>query len=218
MIEDKTSYLAKKFYKQLGASKIKSLTNNDRDKGSLNLILPSLQKGDKVLDLACGYGRISFLLAEKGFAVEGIDISPNLIEDAKLESKKRGLGIIFKLGDFRKLSYDNESFDKIICLWSSFNHLLKEEDQIKALDEMYRVLQKKGKAIIEMPNGGSEWAREQIKKHGRVVPDKIEGTELLNYFHDKSTLKRLGQRTKFKQEIKLVSIAGRERLVWILEK
>jgi len=213
-----SSLLSKKFYRKLGTRGMKSLTNEKRDKGSLNFISYFLNKKDKILDLACGYGRITFLIAKKGFNIGGVDISPELIKSAREEARRENLDIIFKIGDFKDLPYSDESFDKIICLWSSFNHLLSENEQIKSLNEMYRILKNEGKIIIEMPNGESKWAKEQIKKHGRIVLDIINKIKFFNYIHDKSSLRNLGKKTKFRQTIKLTNIAGRRRLIWILEK
>ena len=63
-------------------------------------------RGEKlVLDLACGIGRHSVILAEKGFKVVGIDISPEYIELAKklAEEKKVHDKCRFIVGDIRYL-------------------------------------------------------------------------------------------------------------------
>lgn len=207
------------FYKKLGIRKLLSLTNKKRDKETLNYILPYLKKRDKILDLCCGYGRISILLAKKGYKIEGIDISPNLIKFAKKKAEKEHLKIKFRKGDMRKLPYKNESFDKILCLWSSFNHLLTKEDQLNALKEAYRCLRKNGKYIMDLPNGESVWGKEQIKKYGRIVPDVIKSVKLINYIHDRKTLKDLAKELKFKNYIiKFANIGERKRIVFILNK
>ncbi|MEM2713862.1 MAG: methyltransferase domain-containing protein [Candidatus Pacearchaeota archaeon] len=207
------------FYKMLGIKNFLSLTNKKRDKAMMKYILSYITKKDKILDLCCGYGRITIPLAKKGYKVEGIDICPFLIKFAREVAKKKKLRIKFRIGDMRKLPYKDYSFDKIICLWSSFNHLLTEEDQIIALKEIYRCLKKNGKFIMDLPNGESKWAKENIKKYGRIVPDVIKGVKLFNYIHDKKTLNYLAEKLQFKNYvIKFANIGGKKRIVFILTK
>ncbi len=47
----------------------------------------------KILDLACGFGRHANRLAEKGYNVTGIDITPGFLEIAKKEAKEKGLEV-----------------------------------------------------------------------------------------------------------------------------
>ncbi len=218
MVQDKTQILVTEFYKKLGTLGMTSLTNEKRDIGSIKFVLPFFKKSDRILDLACGYGRITFPLAKKGFNIFGIDISPNLIKYARINNNRQNLKIDFKIGDMRNLSYENNSFDKIICLWSSFNHILEEKDQILVLNEIYRILSLGGIVLMDLPNGESKWAKEQIRKYGRLVPDVINDIKIINYLHDRETLKNLGEKTKFKQIVKFLNIAGRRRIIWILKK
>lgn len=219
MINDDTSKLAIEFYKKLGSKGMASLTNNERDNAMLNFILKFLKKEDSILDLACGYGRITFALINLGYCVMGIDISSNLIKDAKKKAKKLGLKSNFEVGDMRYLPYPSENFDKVICLWSSFNHLLNEKDQIRAINEIYRVLKKKGVAIIDLPNGETKWAKDNIKKYGRIVPDIVNGLEVKNYLHDRQSLKDICEKSYFKDyKVGFVNIGGRKRVIVLLIK
>jgi SAM-dependent methyltransferase len=44
----------------------------------------SLARGDRVLEVGCGMGRYTFLLADRGLHVEGLDLSPVLLERLRL--------------------------------------------------------------------------------------------------------------------------------------
>ncbi|MEM2479082.1 MAG: class I SAM-dependent methyltransferase [Candidatus Pacearchaeota archaeon] len=216
---DKTAKLAIDFYRKLGPEGMASLTDKRKDKALLKYIIKFLKKSDKVLDLACGYGRITIPLAKKGYRIEGLDISPNLIKEAKKRAKKLRLKLKFKIADMRALPYKDNSFDKILCLWSSFNHLLTFKDQLRAINEIYRVLREKGVCIIELPNLESKWARVNVKKYGRRPPFFINGLKVINYVHDRSTLNKLAKKSKFKKyKIKFANIAGRRRTIFILGK
>jgi len=219
MKNDKTAKLAIEFYKKLGWKGIMALTNKEKDRDTLRFILPFLKKSDKILDMACGYGRVTFMLKKMGFYIEGIDISSNLIKEARKEAKKLKYNINFKIGDMRKLPYKNESFDKVLCLWSSFNHLLTENDQLMAINEIYRTLRFNGASVIDLPNGESKWAKKKIKEYGRIVPDRIFDNLVINYIYDRETLTRLIKKSKFKNYIiKFSNIGSRKRIIVLLKK
>jgi len=70
---------------------------------------------ERVLDLACGFGRHSLSLARKGFSVVGIDITQEYIDDAIREAKSASLAVEFILSDIRDIKYNNE-FDVVLNL------------------------------------------------------------------------------------------------------
>ncbi len=67
----------------------------------------------KVLDLGCGGGRHSMLLAKEGFGVYGIDFANSAISTAKANADKNNLRIDFRAGDALDLPYDDSFFDVI---------------------------------------------------------------------------------------------------------
>jgi SAM-dependent methyltransferase len=69
-----------------------------------------------VLDIGCGRGRHSLFLAELGFDVTAVDISPEGIEQLRKEAKKRKLEIKIKtlVGDMLELPFENNSFDCVL--------------------------------------------------------------------------------------------------------
>ena len=77
--------------------------------------------GKKILDVGCGFGRESILMAEKGAVVTGIDISPKSIEVAKMHAKKRRVDINFQIGNAENMGFLN-AFDIVLCR-ASLHHL-----------------------------------------------------------------------------------------------
>jgi len=65
-------------------------------------------RGLNVLDLACGSGHSSRLLAECGAIVTGVDISPDMIALAMSEERRKPFGIKYFLGDARNLDLKRE--------------------------------------------------------------------------------------------------------------
>jgi 2-polyprenyl-3-methyl-5-hydroxy-6-metoxy-1,4-benzoquinol methylase len=74
-----------------------------------------LRGNEKILDLACGFGRHSLCLAKLGYIVTGVDITKEYILDAKKEAKKLGVKIGFINDDIRNLKF-YEEFDVVLNL------------------------------------------------------------------------------------------------------
>jgi len=215
-----------KFYKKLGAEGLALRKKPEQTRSELHFLKKLLNKKQRILDLACGYGRFTIPLAKAGYNVEGLDLSPNLLEKAKNNARKEKLKIKFVEGDMTKLPYANETFDAIICMWSAFIELTDEKDQIKALNEMLRVLKNKGFAFIEIPvpqraSKNLNTKRKDIKPQkikGRVIQSVIDGV-LANpmYLHNKTTTERLMKKIKPKRyKISVENFGGRLRtLIWM---
>ncbi|WP_455541996.1 class I SAM-dependent methyltransferase [Intestinibacter sp.] len=102
-------------------------------------------KGEKILDLGCGNGNIiSMLKKEREASYYGLDISENMIKEAK---KKCGEDVNFTVGDAESLPYSDNQFDIIICN-ASFHHYTKPEVSVK---EIGRVLKKAGTLVLGDP-------------------------------------------------------------------
>jgi ubiquinone/menaquinone biosynthesis C-methylase UbiE len=97
-----------------------------------------LKPGSRVLDVACGTGRHSVLLARRGAFVVGVDKTAAYLDEARKNA--RGLSnCLFARGDMRRLPFDGE-FDAAINLWTSFGYFDKPSDDLKALKAVERSL------------------------------------------------------------------------------
>ena len=183
----------------------------------------------KVLDVACGYGRLTIPLQKTGYFMEGIDIASNLINAAKNKATKEKLNIKFRVGDMRDLPHKEKSFDAVICIWSSFCHMLTKTDQIRSLKEMYRVIRNGGSIIIDFPFFTKP--TKKLLKQGSFVgrssnlfKSKIKGLELTLFLHTKKSLldvlnATFGEKLKTLQySIKFISIGGKRRIILKLIK
>ena len=79
----------------------------------------NLEAGMRVLDVACGTGNLSLPAARMGAAVTGVDIAPNLLEQARENAKREGLEVQFDEGDAEKLPYEDASFDAVITMFGA---------------------------------------------------------------------------------------------------
>src|SRR6185437_10919026 len=64
-------------------------------------------KGASALDFASGDGICTFVMAEAGANVIGIDISPTSVQVAEIEAKRRGLNAKFEVMDCENMSFPN---------------------------------------------------------------------------------------------------------------
>ena len=128
-------------------------TGKDHDREGLNnpaaFELIGNIKGLTVLDLGCGEGYNTRILARKGAKVTGIDFSPKQIELALQEEKKENLGIRYKVMDAAKLTgLPDNCFDLVTC----FMALQDIENYRKAITETSRVLKPNGRFIFTIPH------------------------------------------------------------------
>jgi ubiquinone/menaquinone biosynthesis C-methylase UbiE len=186
--------------------------SKERNLGYLKFLKLYLSKDQKILDLACGYGRLTFPLAQAGYKIEGIDLAPNFIKDAKKLAKQKRINLKFRTGNMLKLPYKDNSFNSIICMWSSFNHLLAKKDQIKALNEMFRILKNGGFAIIDMPNY-------KVIRGKHLVEGDIAGFKNTDFIHNKASLMAILNKSNVKfYKIKIQNIGEPKRLVLFIYK
>jgi ubiquinone/menaquinone biosynthesis C-methylase UbiE len=110
----------------------------------ISFVLNKMQKNDKILDLGCGYGRVSVRLAEKAKQVVGIDISPDNIQLAKEIYKNEG--IQFYEMNAINLSFEDNQFDMTICIQNGISAF--KVDSEKLVKEALRVTKKTGKLLF----------------------------------------------------------------------
>lgn len=106
-------------------------------------------RGQIVLDLACGEGHNTRILARKGAKVTGVDFSEKLIELAKREEVKEKLGIRYIILDATNLKgLSNNHFDLATCFMS----LQDIENYKRAISEVARILRNRGRFIFSIPH------------------------------------------------------------------
>lgn len=107
-----------------------------------------LNKGDKVLDLACGKGRHSITLHEFGLDVLGVDLSENSITHARDLAPE---GLHFKVHDMREV-IPRARFHVIFNLFTSFGYFDDKADNSRVVKSMNAMLDKDGIVLIDFMN------------------------------------------------------------------
>ncbi|MFW5973208.1 MAG: class I SAM-dependent methyltransferase [Bacteroidota bacterium] len=111
------------------------------------LELADLQPGERVLDIACGTGLVTFPAAERvghDGAVTAVDLSDSMVAAVEEKSRQNGFGRIeARQMDAESLSFDDASFDVVLCSLG----LMYVPDPTAAVREMYRVLAPGGRTV-----------------------------------------------------------------------
>lgn len=119
--------------------------HSDEDAFQLLFNLCQVTKEDTVLDVACGPGLVACEFGKLASHVTGIDLTPAMIEQAKLLQKNKQLNNIkWDTGDVTHLPYEESSFSIVVSRYS-FHHLL---DPLSALLEMKRVCSVGGRVVV----------------------------------------------------------------------
>ncbi|NWL76803.1 hypothetical protein DM872_08080 [Pseudomonas taiwanensis] len=105
-----------------------------------------LVEGKSVLDIACGEGYGSFVIASSAELVVGVDVSEDAIVHASRTYAKDNL--TFKQGSASAIDYADETFDVVVS-FETIEHLAEQSEM---LAEVRRVLRKDGVLVISSPN------------------------------------------------------------------
>ena len=110
----------------------------------------------KVLDVACGTGKIAEYLKNDGYDVTGLDLSEDMLSIA---SSRLGTKII--KSDMRSFDFNN-GFNAVICNLDSLNHLTEKDGWIGFFKSAYNSLSENGSLIFDVNT---------VYKHKYVLAD-----------------------------------------------
>lgn len=119
--------------------------------------------GKTVLDIACGEGYGSNLLAKTAKRVVGVDISEDAISHAKMKYGNQK-NLEYYMGSCVDIPCSSETFDVVV----SFETIEHIEEHKKMLDEVKRVLKPGGTLIISTPNRKTYTDDTQLKNEYHV--------------------------------------------------
>lgn len=125
----------------------------------------ALKPGLRVLDVACGSGNLAIPAARAGAVVTGVDIAPNLLEQARARAEAEGLAVQFDEGDAEALPYADADFDVVV---SMFGAMFAPRPGLVAA-ELLRVCRPGGRVAMAnwTPDG---FIGRMFKLSGRHVP------------------------------------------------
>lgn len=124
-------------------------------------------RGRRVLDLGCGHGMASVVLARRGARVTACDLSPGYIAEARRRARANETAIHFTTNDAQQLPFADRSFDAV---WG--HAILHHLDMTTAAREIRRVLQPGGIAVFSEPWNGNPLLR-LARRWRRHTPHEV---------------------------------------------
>lgn len=122
--------------------------------------LAEFAKEGSALEFAIGTGRIALPLAKKGVQVDGIELSPHMVE--QLRAKPEGQNINVIIGDMSRAT-TNHQYPLVYLVFNTIFNLLTADDQIRCFENAARHLTPNGYFIVET-----------ALPHAWISPDKSD--------------------------------------------
>ena len=112
-----------------------------------------LRGRERILDLACGFGRHALDLARRGCSVVGVDITAEYIEEARKRATDEHLRAEFICADLREMSF-REEFDVVLNLADgAIGYFESEEENLRIFNLIASALKPGGKHLMGICNG-----------------------------------------------------------------
>lgn len=149
-----------------------------------------------VLDLGCGTGTLTRLLAGEGYDMIGIDNSPDMLEIAMEKSAEKGQEILYLLQDMRQFELYS-TVGTVISVCDSLNYLLSEEDLLQTFRLVNNYLFPGGIFLFDF---NTVYKYEEVIGDTTIAENREECSFIWeNYYHPKEQINEY-EITVFAQE------------------
>ena len=157
------------------------------------------RKGQQVLDIPCGMGRLTIPMAKSGLRMTGVDLTPEYIRRARRGARRARVNAEFLCSDMREIDFDEE-FDAAFNWWGSFGYF-SEADNLVFCRKTFRALKPGGRFLVEGPNK-TRWLADfcqqvEYTTGGVRVAQRPRWNGRTNRVHTSWTLQR-GRQTEHK--------------------
>lgn len=122
-----------------------------------------------VLELACGTGSMLLPIAAKGIACEGLDLSSDMLAEARAKFDARAVHALFHIGDMA--SFDlGRRFGLVFIASNSLLHLHSADDIVQCIQSVRRHLDKGGRFVFDVFNpsvrmlAGADGTRREMQR------------------------------------------------------
>lgn len=194
-------------YNKIAQEYDKEFGNDYSDTPYVDKFLNYLE-GNKVLDIGCGVGNLTKYIMDKGFNVEGIDLSKEMLSIAK----QKYSDIKFYEMNMKEITL-RKKYDGIMLAYSLF-HLTKKE-VIEVLPKYYDLLNSNGKILLILQYGqGERIVDEPLKKGLKIFINYYSQDEIIEILKNNNFKILYTDLKKSESEFEL----GNDKLVIICQK
>ena len=130
--------------------------------------LLGVRKGQRVLDVPCGMGRLTIPLARMGLAMTGVDLTAAYLARGRRQARREGLDVRWVHSDMREIDFDGE-FDAAFNWFGSFGYF-SDAGNLEFCRRVFRALRPGGRFLVEGPN--KSW----VLAHFRRTEDNTLGS------------------------------------------
>jgi SAM-dependent methyltransferase len=184
--------------------------NRSEAKKQVQLIIDTVNpsKDAAILDLACGEGRYTMLLDEKGYRVTGLDLSETLVTRGREKYPQLDL----RVGDMRHIP---GKFDLILSLFTSFGYFETDEENEEVVRSVYEALNPGGVYWLDFLNAQELESNlvpesvSQLSPEIRVIENrKIENGRIIKDIHFKNN----GEEKCYTESVRLFTCNQLEKI------
>ncbi len=140
--------------------------SNDTENGA------DIEKSTLVIDVGCGTGKLTVMLAEKGYDMTGLDLSPEMLEIASELGYEKNVNVLWLCQDMREMDTFG-SYAAMYCLEDGVNHMTGKGDLGVFLDRAKNFIDRGGLLIFDFLT--DKYFREAASK-GVFFEDGSDGT------------------------------------------
>jgi SAM-dependent methyltransferase len=105
---------------------------------------------ERVLDLACGTGSASAIMASRGWTVVGVDLAERMVAEAIRKAAKKGIPVSFHVQDAAELDLPGPPFDLCVSFFDSLNYIVDPERLDLAIQRVYAHLRPGGLLVFDI--------------------------------------------------------------------
>lgn len=163
-----------------------------------------------LLDCGCGAGRHLAVLSKSGYRGTGIDLSADLLSEAKRRVLNSAVCLV--RGDMRALPFSQSAFDLVTSLFTSFGYFDSDEEHAAVAAEWRRVVRPDGRVILDYLNPETAVAalvpeEEKIISGRRVLISRRYDASANRLIKEISIIQPGGEEEHYRESVRLFSQA-----------
>lgn len=133
-----------------------------------------------VLDLGCGTGKLTRLLAGDGYDMIGVDISEDMLEIAMEHQAEEGGEILYLLQDMREFELYG-TVRAVVSICDSMNYLMEYEDLVQVFSLVNNYLDPKGIFVFDL---NTPYKYQEILGEQTIAENREEGSFIWENYYD----------------------------------